>query len=110
MKSSACTLRSDQITTCVKIAVAEALLMEISVLSPVGLFRSTSKYGNNSVAPGTSSTVPITACADAAHPSSPSTSARVRTLFMRDPPVKERRSGYECEPLQLQGLASPPST
>src|SRR5712691_11356008 len=63
--------------------------MENNVVSPVGLLKSTSKYGNNSVAAGTSSMVPITACAAPAHPSTASTSATVSTLFMRDLPERK---------------------
>ena len=43
--------------TCASTAVAEALLIENRVLTPFGLFRSTSKYGSSRVAAGTSSIV-----------------------------------------------------
>src|SRR5260370_4385749 len=71
LKSSTGTDRSDQITTWTRIAVAEALLTENSVVNPFGLLRSTSKYGSSSVAAGTASIVQITAAAGAAASNNP---------------------------------------
>ncbi len=59
LKSNVGTDRSDHKTTWARTAVADALLIENRVLIPFGLFRSTSKYGSNRVAAGTSSIVQI---------------------------------------------------
>src|SRR6476619_4598161 len=63
LKSRTGTERSDQTTTWARTAVADALLTENRVVTPFGLSRSTSKYGSNRVAAGTSSIVQISAVA-----------------------------------------------
>src|SRR5258708_3515894 len=91
LKSRTGTDRSDQITTWTRIAVAEALLTENSVVNPFGLLRSTSKYGSSNVAAGTASTVQITAAAGAAASTNPAiTRPRARRAMSR-PPFELRR-------------------
>src|ERR1700743_760365 len=71
LKSRTGTDRSDHTTTWARTAVADALLTENRVVNPLGLLRSTSKYGSSSVAAGTASSVQITAETGAAAASNP---------------------------------------
>src|SRR5579864_607534 len=91
LKSSTGTDRSDQTTMCTRMAVAEALLTENSVVNPFGLLRSTSKYGSSSVAAGTASMVQITACAGAATDSNPTNTRPIATRAMCGPPLRHPR-------------------
>src|SRR5258707_10762 len=87
LKSRTGTDRSDQITTWTKMAVAEALLTENSVVNPFGLLRSTSKYGSSNVAAGTASMVQITALAGAATDSNPANTRPIAIRAMSGPPL-----------------------
>src|ERR1700730_6740931 len=84
LKSSTGTDRSDHMTTWTSTAVAEALLTENRVVSPVGLFRSTSKYGSSSVAAGTASMVQIVATAWPPRASRPMRARLSAVFFMTD--------------------------
>src|SRR5579862_6779778 len=84
LKSSTGTDRSDHTTTCTRTAVAEALLTENSVVNPFGLLRSTSKYGNSSVAAGTASMVQMTAPAWPPRASRPKRARLSAVFFMTD--------------------------
>src|SRR4030095_7622650 len=84
LKSSTGTDRSDHTTTWARIAVAEALLTENRVVTPLALDKSTSKYGSSSVAAGTSSMVQMTACAWPPRASRPRSARHINVLFMPD--------------------------
>src|SRR5438270_4126052 len=105
LKSRTGTERSDQITTWTSAAVAEALLTENSVVNPFGLLRSTSKYGNSSVAAGTASMVQITADIGAARAIAPTSTRHKTTRFIGLLLSKCRPQSVSVEPTQ----ASPSS-
>src|SRR5215472_7814181 len=98
LKSSTGTERSVQMTTWTRIAVAEALLTENSVVNPFGLLRSTSKYGSSKVAAGTSSIVQMTAAAGAetanseTRASSPTLQTARTARFIYPPPLRGQAS------------------
>src|SRR5215510_13213689 len=83
LKSRTGTERSDQTTTWARTAVADALLTENRVVTPFGLSRSTSKYGSNSVAAGTSSIVQMTATACPPRARRPRSATERITFFMQ---------------------------
>src|SRR4030095_6115963 len=84
LKSRTGTDRSDHTTTWARAAVAEALLIENRVVTPLGVVRSTSKYGSSSVAAGTSSMVQITASAWPPRARRPRRARHSAVFFMTD--------------------------
>src|SRR5947208_10607599 len=98
LKSSTGTDRSDHTVTCASTAVAEALLIENSVVNPFGLLRSTSKYGRSSVAAGTASMVQMTAPAGTTAPMPHSRNTPGTSRFISLPPClgKQPRKLRRC--------------
>ena len=74
----------EALTPTLRTAVADALLIENSVVNPFGLDRSSWKYGSNNVAAGTSSTVQIVATACPLRARRPNSARQSAVFLMTD--------------------------
>src|SRR3569623_1173177 len=97
-----------------RMAVADVFWLPLTEVLPLGLARSTSKYGTRRVAAGTVSNVPITACAFCVVQSESNSSNAIPQRRIVSPkssmvhPLVVQRESYDWLSSLTDGDASPP--